>query len=144
MNRVIMDAGPLVAMFDVQDADHNICHQILSDIKGRFITTSAVLTEVFHFLEAGSKGWLGVQEFINQGNVSVIDLHTSKDLAACFDLMSKYQDNPMDFADATLVMIAGKLDINSVFTLDVKDFNSYRIRKGFKHIPFNILGVEVL
>jgi len=144
MNRVIIDAGPLVALFDKQDADHQICQKILADVRGQLITSSAVLTEVFHFLKAGSRSWLGVQEFVKQGNVSVVDLDSIRDFTECFDLMAKYQDNPMDFADATLVMLAGINNTKDVFTLDVNDFSSYRIRNGFNYIQFNILGVEAL
>lgn len=43
----------------------------------------------------------------------------------------------MDFADATLVVLAEEADIDEVFTLDIKGFQAYRIhgRKSFKIWP---------
>jgi predicted nucleic acid-binding protein len=43
------------------------------------------------------------------------------------DLMAKYKDLPMDFADASLVAVAEVLDEARVFTLDA-DFRIYRFR----------------
>lgn len=51
-------------------------------------------------------------------------------------LLDKYADLPMDFADATLVALADDLDCSSVFTTDRTDFAVYRL-KGRK--PFRIL-----
>ncbi len=52
-------------------------------------------------------------------------------------LMEKYQDVPMDFADATLVALAEDLDIPHVFTLDRRGFSSFRLKghKPFVRIP---------
>ena len=41
--------------------------------------------------------------------------------------MTKYQDIPMDFADASLVVLAEETGIQEVFTLDIRGFRSYRI-----------------
>lgn len=50
-------------------------------------------------------------------------------------LMKKYQDLPMDFADATLVSIAQDLDIYNIATFDRKDFSIYRAgRKSFLNV----------
>jgi predicted nucleic acid-binding protein len=52
-------------------------------------------------------------------------------------LMEKYQDLPMDFADATLVALAEESQIDQVFTLDRRGFSTYRLhgRKSFRVIP---------
>ena len=43
----------------------------------------------------------------------------------------------MDFADATLVVLAEELDCTSVFTTDRGDFSVYRLkgRKAFRILP---------
>ena len=51
------------------------------------------------------------------------------DLLNISKLMQKYKDVPMDYADATLVVLAEKKDVSSVFTMDRKGFGSYRIGK---------------
>jgi hypothetical protein len=59
------------------------------------------------------------------------------DLPELDRLMSKYADRPMGFADATLVLLAQRLDITSVFTVDHDDFETYRIagRRKFRVVP---------
>ena len=51
--------------------------------------------------------------------------------------MAKYADRPMDFADATLVLLARRLWLRTVFTVDFNDFETYRItgRKQFRTLP---------
>jgi predicted nucleic acid-binding protein len=50
--------------------------------------------------------------------------------------MRKYEDLPMDLADATLVVLAGVLRTTWVFTLDRQDFSVFRIgRRGFRILP---------
>jgi uncharacterized protein len=51
-------------------------------------------------------------------------------LATAKQLMRKYGDLPMDFADATLVCLAQDLAVRHVVTLDRKGFGVYRLRRG--------------
>jgi predicted nucleic acid-binding protein len=44
-------------------------------------------------------------------------------------LMDKYQDRPMDLADASLIAAAGRLGMQRIFTLD-SDFHIYRLADG--------------
>jgi predicted nucleic acid-binding protein len=51
--------------------------------------------------------------------------------------MSRYSDRPMDFADATLVYLAHRESLSTVFTVDHADFETYRIesRRRFRIMP---------
>lgn len=50
--------------------------------------------------------------------------------------MARFADLPMDFADATLVLLAEHLNTTWVFTLDRRDFGLYRVgRRAFRLIP---------
>ncbi len=51
--------------------------------------------------------------------------------------MEKYRDVPMDFADATLVVLAGEMEVEEIFTLDIRGFGTYRItgKRAFKIWP---------
>jgi hypothetical protein len=51
--------------------------------------------------------------------------------------MRRYHDRPMDFADATLVHIAERESLSTIFTVDHNDFETYRIggRKRFRILP---------
>lgn len=53
-----------------------------------------------------------------------------------FELMERYRDSPMDFADSSLVAAAETLGTHKIFTLDIRDFRVYRIRRG--HRPYAV------
>jgi uncharacterized protein len=44
--------------------------------------------------------------------------------------MGRYANVPMDFADATLVLLAETLGAHDVLTLDRRGFATYRTRRG--------------
>jgi|SRR6185295_12794715 len=52
-------------------------------------------------------------------------------------LVKKYSDLPMDFADATLVVLAEELGTDLVFTTDYRDFGVYRAggKRRFQILP---------
>ena len=59
------------------------------------------------------------------------------DLSALDYLMRTYAARPMDFADATLVHLAQRESLRTVFTIDNDDFKTYRIegRRRFRIVP---------
>ncbi len=94
-------------------------------------STTAVLTEAFYLL---SFSWhiqnaLWKWKFIIYGNLSIYDLNKSL-LKMCHELMNKYHDLPMDFADASLVAVAETENISTIFTFDHRDFKAYRTKSG--------------
>lgn len=72
------------------------------------------------------------------GGIVVIFDISADDYKRLFTLMEKYQDRPMDIADATLVLAAEQTGIRHILTLD-SDFLFYRINN--KDI-FNIVSAE--
>ena len=54
--------------------------------------------------------------------------------------MRRYENVPMEFADATLVAAAEALAAVKVFTLDRKDFGVYRVRRGHRQLAFEVLA----
>ncbi len=61
----------------------------------------------------------------------------ASELPALEALMRRYADRPMDFADATLVHLARRESLSTVFTIDHDDFETYRIegRRRFRIVP---------
>lgn len=51
----------------------------------------------------------------------------NEELTPIHTLMSRYSDRPMDFADATLVHLAKREGLSTIFTVDHSDFETYRI-----------------
>jgi predicted nucleic acid-binding protein len=53
-----------------------------------------------------------------------------RNVLAAAELMNRYSDTPMDFADATLVLLAEEIGVTDIFTLDRRGFSTYRTTKG--------------
>ena len=136
---ILVDTGPLVALFDAKDQDHGHCRRVLGTLDGELVTTTPVLTEAFHLLRPERHRISGLMDFVRHGGVGVLPLD-DQNLRRCFDLMIQYADLPMDFADAALVAAAERSRTDKVFTLDRKHFTTYRIRRGYHRIPFTIVG----
>jgi predicted nucleic acid-binding protein len=80
-------------------------------------------------------------DFIVDGGMSITYLD-DQSVGRAFELMVQYRDQPMDFADASLVVAAETLRIRKVFTLDRHDFASYRVKRGHRHYPLEIVGAR--
>lgn len=140
---IILDTGPLVALFDPKDPDYDACHKILKKVDEPIYSTEAVLTEVLHILAPDSRGAEGVKAFL-MGEYFTLKAQSKDDIERCFSLMEKYRDLPMDFADATLVVLAENLKTAKVFTLDLSDFSVYRYKKGHRYYALELVGAELL
>lgn len=140
---ILIDTGPLFALFDPRDAHHEVCHQILAGLTQTLATTEAVLTEALHLTRSGSPAEIGLQALAASNHMTMLQT-TEGDLSRCFEYMHRYADLPMDFADSTLIVQAERRRICEVFTLDLKDFETYRIKRGHRYYPVEIVGVELL
>jgi len=112
---------------------------VLKTIKEPIVTTTPVLTEAFHMLSPASIGSNRLREFIEGGGLSVWFFDRSA-LTRAFELMELYSDHPMDLADASLVTAAEALGTRRVFTIDRNDFETYRVRRGHRHHPMQIVS----
>ena len=135
---ILVDTGPLVALFDPQDAQHARCREVLRTLQEPLFTTVAVLTEAFHMLSPGSYGADRLREFIRRGGLAVWFLDETS-LQRAFALMEQYADHPMDLADASLIVAAETLPTRKIFTIDRQDFATYRVRRGHRYY-----GVEII
>jgi predicted nucleic acid-binding protein len=89
------------------------------------VTTWPVITEACHFLnQAGKRALL---TFLRRGALRLEALSV-EDMPALDDLLARHAR--MDFADATLVLIAEKTGITEIFTIDRRDFEAYRTPSG--------------
>lgn len=132
MRSIIVDAGPLVALFRARDRHHAAAKRVLESTPASLVSTWPVITEACQFL--GQDGKRALLKFIRRGGMRLADLSTD-DLARLDDLVGRYER--MDLADATLVLLSEKTGITEVFTIDRRDFESYRTRTGkrFRLLP---------
>lgn len=136
MNAVLVDTGPLVALFVRNDPDHARVSAWLRGFRGRLLTTWPVLTEVCHFLTPEVA--LRFLRWVEAGGATVIEV-PAEELAEVIRMMEKYLDRPMDLADASLVWLAGRSGVRDILSVDTGDFATFRTPQGK---PFkNLLAV---
>ena len=133
---VLLDTGPIIAILDRDEKWHHACLAIAKSLPAPLLTSEAVLTEVFHFVGDRADQIDTAWQFLRSGVIAVAPIGEEAwpELHA---LMLKYADRPMDYADATLVYLAEKESINTVFTIDFSDFQTYRIggNRKFRIVP---------
>jgi len=134
---ILVDTGPLVTLFDPHDAEHSRCRAVLRTLQEPLYTTVAVLTEVM--LSPGSYGADRLREFIGQGGL-VVWFMNEAGLQRAFELMEQYADHPMDLADASLIVAAEILPTRKIFTIDRRDFATYRIRRSHRYYGVDIIA----
>jgi predicted nucleic acid-binding protein len=124
---VLVDTGPLVALFDPSDAQHATCTKALARLeRQRLVTSLAVITEATYLLDFSGRAQRALLDFVAKGAVEIANLDAPA-IERASTLMAKYEDLPMDFADATLVVLAESLGMTTIFTLDRRDFGIYRL-----------------
>ncbi len=136
---ILVDTGPFVALFDPQDALHEHCKNILRKIREPLYTTVPVLTESFHMLSPASLGANRLRDFVIEGGVQLWFMDRAG-IQHAFALMERYADHPMDLADASLVVAAEVLRTGRIFTIDRQDFETYRLQRGHRYYPFEIVN----
>jgi len=127
MRSVLFDTGVFVALLDKSEKNHERCVAFLKEFKGKLFTTEPVLTETLYLLGPSIKAQRACIEFLLKGGATLIP-QSKESLSRASALMEKYEDIPMDFADATLVSLAEEIDVVEVLTLDRRGFSTYRIR----------------
>ena len=133
---LLLDTGALVSLLDRSQPLHRQCAELFAEWRGMVLSTEAVLTEATHLLSRVHEGRAAAIEFFLAGGATLVPSSLAS-LLACKDLVQKYADLPMDFADASLVVLAEDLGTNLVFTTDFRDFEVYRIngRRRFQIFP---------
>lgn len=130
MKSILIDAGPLIALFDKSDNYHTQALTFLKNFKGTLFTTWPVITEASHLLGFNVNVQIALLEWINRGGLHLIEIE-SYHMNRLIQLSEKFKDVPMDLADATLIVAAETNDIKEIATID-SDFYIYRdIRKRY-------------
>jgi len=130
MQKILIDSGPIIALFDANDKYHKEVKTFLKTFHGELITSWAVLTEVSHMLDFNLNVQLDFLKWVELGGLKVYDIG-QKELSNIIEMMQKYTNVPMDLADATLMYIAHKEKISDIVSID-SDFDIYRtLKSGF-------------
>jgi len=121
---VVVDAGPLIALFDRDDRHHRRAVEFIRNRTSQLVTNLPVLTEATFLLRFSVAAQ---RDLLWWAHKSIeIDQDTAADLPRITVLLDKYRDLPADFADASLVALAERLNVSRVASID-SDFTIYRL-----------------
>ena len=125
---VLADTGYWLALANRRDRWHEAAVGVTRGLDEQLVTTWPVMTETCHLLLArlGSTSELRFLEQV-EANVDVYEIGVGR-VPEIRALMVKYEDLPMDLADASLVLAADELGTARILSTDVRDFRAYRWR----------------
>lgn len=124
MRNTLIDAGPLIALFDRSDSYHLKALRFIKEFDGLLYTTWPVITEVCHMLDFNIKVQVNFLIWIERGAIQIIDLNKNH-LTRIIALTQKFNDVPMDLADASLIVASEKINCLKIASIDT-DFYVYR------------------
>ena len=124
---IMVDTGFWLALSDQNDRYHQAANRAFQTYDEPLITTWPVMTETCYLLldRKGVKAQVNLINNYHQGLFQIFDL-TVRNGERMSELMQKYADLPMDLADASLVVLAENLGHGRIFSVDQRDFNTYR------------------
>ncbi len=124
MSRVLLDTGPLVALFSEREVHHPGVKTQFAQWSEPCVTCEPVLMESFHLLAKVRSGAAALRTALREGLI-LLDFALRPELATVLELMNRYENLPMSLADACLVRTA-EMNLGArIFTLDA-DFRIYR------------------
>jgi uncharacterized protein len=134
----LIDTGAILALLDRADRWHQPCVDTFRQLRLPLLTSEAVLTELFHLAGDSRAEMEAAWKLVRSGALVQATIEDTE-LRHLHDLMSRYWDRPMDFADATLVYLAKRESLSTILTVDHADFETYRIegRRRFRILPLN-------
>ncbi len=133
MRSALLDSGPLIALFAVDDQHHRYFDTLITALSVgglRLLTTWPCIVEAANILDNPQR--FEMLKWIELGGAVVYPFQRT-DLAAMIPWMRRYSEvrkRDMELADATLYWLAIETGVTEIMTVDVKDFSRYRLPRG--------------
>ncbi len=138
MPTIVVDAGPLYAYVDADDAHHQRCVEFLASCDGVLVIPQLVVTEVVYLLASrlSTRAELLFLADLASGAFSTEPVHPG-DWLRITELVAQYRDFPLGTVDASVVACAERLGVRRVATLDARHFGTVRPRHSdaFELLP---------
>jgi uncharacterized protein len=124
--KIVVDSGPIIALFDAGDAYHRRALEFVRQCRAMLISSMAVITEAMYVLDVSVPARKNLLAWIQGGGLILIEPEAG-DFERIAVLLEKYADLPMDFTDAVVVALCERLGIHHVASVD-RDFAIYRYK----------------
>ena len=131
IGRVLVDSGPLIALFNAGDRWHApVLAWLQAHPQAQLLVTWPVATEVCALLarRIGNAAALDFLRWAQRGGIA-FDRAEEGSLAEVLVISERFQDLPFDLADASIAEAAARLKLRHVLSIDA-DFDVYRDRTG--------------
>ena len=125
----LVDTGPLVAIASTRDQHHQICVEQLRQTQPPLLTCWPVITEAAWLLRNHGSA---VEHLLQSFDMGLLRLLMLDDMAPNWlaKFLRRYRKMGAQIADGALVYLAEREGIDTVFTLDRRDFSVYRLGNG--------------
>jgi predicted nucleic acid-binding protein len=122
---LIVDTGPLVALLDATDPDHERCADLLQGAAEPRVVPVCVLVEVEYLLRPWPDAFSALVADFEAGALELLDL-PGRWLSRATELLRRYRDLPLGLVDATVIAATEMLQETKVATLDHRHFSVVR------------------
>jgi uncharacterized protein len=132
-----VDAGPIVAILSRPDAYHEACVRVMNALTDPLFSCWPVIAEAAWILRHTPSAVQQMMRSIGDDGLLELLPLTGAEGKAIAAVMRRYSDLHPQLADAALVHLANREGIDTVFTLDRRDFSVYRYgqKRAFRILP---------
>lgn len=133
---VLLDTGPLVAILSRRDSSHRVCVEQLRTIAPPLLTCWPVITEAAWLLRQQPVAVQRLLLSFTKGWIKLLPLD-EQDAKPIGTILRRYRKLNAQLADAALVHLAERERVDTIFTLDRRDFSVYRFsgNRNFHLLP---------
>jgi uncharacterized protein len=137
---ILVDTSGLLAAVDRGNAFHERAAGIVSASPGRLVLSPFVLAELDYLVarDLGTAAELALLEQVGDRAYQLAGF-TEADVAEAHEVIRRYRDQRIGLADASLVVLAGRLETDRVLTFDERHF---RVLKTPSGRPFTLLPAD--
>ncbi len=134
--RVLLDTGPLVALLARDDFRHRQCSEQLHSLVPPLLTSWPVITEAGWLLRGSEPAVQQMMTWVNAGIITILPMGDEA-IPWIMTFLRKYRKLHAQVAGASLAYLAEREDIDTVFTLERRDFSIYRFGRNrrFRIVP---------
>jgi uncharacterized protein len=132
----IVDASALIAAADRSEPEHAHCVEVLGRRDLYLVLPALVVAEAAYVIEK-RLGPLAEAAFARGLSGLEIEAPMPEDWPLIADLVEKYVDFPLGTVDASIAVLADRLDTDLILTLDRRHFEAIRSPQGrrFRLLP---------
>lgn len=127
---LILDSGAVYALYDAGDKHHASVKRVIDRERPPFVVSAATLGEIDYLLSEflGTGAELDFLDALEDGYYTLEPL-TREDLKYCRRVLDDYRDLKVGLADAAVMALAERLNINRILTVDLRDFRAVKPKK---------------